>query len=104
MYRKKIIVTALASAAALISFGAPASAQADDYGNDDTPPVTTLPADYGDDLTPPVVTIPVTVAVDPTTLLPTTGSDGNGTMILVAASLLGAGGVMTVASRSRRTA
>jgi len=84
MNRKNMTITALVSAAAIVGFGAPAAATTD-YPPTDYPPVTTVP-------------------VDPTLPLPATGSDGNGTMILIAASLLGAGGVMTVASRSRRTA
>jgi len=88
MNRKNITITALVSAAAIVGFGAPAAATAG-YP----------PAGY-----PPVDTTATTLPVDPNVLLPTTGSDGNGTMILIAASLLGAGGVMTVASRSRRTA
>jgi|GEM_PF-2967293 len=84
MNRKNITITALVSAAAIVGFGAPAAATAD-YPPADYPPATTAPVDVG---------IP----------LPATGTDGNGTMILIAASLLGAGGVMTVASRSRRTA
>jgi len=87
MNPKKITITVLASAAAVIGFGLPADA-AGDYPPSDYPPSDT----------------PTTVAPDPNAELPRTGSDGGGTMVLVAASLLGAGGVLTMASRSRRTA
>jgi len=83
MNRKKISITILASAAAVVGFGLPADA-AGNYPPGDYPPA-------------------VTVAPTPTGDLPSTGSDGSGNMVLIAASLLGAGGVLTLASRSRRT-
>lgn len=86
MNLKKISITTLASAAAVMSFGLPANAQTDSDDDDGNyPPATT-------------------VAPNPTTELPATGADDNGTLMLIAASLLGVGGVMVVASRSRQTA
>ncbi len=88
MTRKRISITVLASAAAVIGFGLPANAQT---GDANYPPSNYPPS------TPTTVFVP-----DPVENLPTTGSDGNGTLVLIAASLLGVGGAMTLASRSRR--
>lgn len=77
MISKKLALTTLATGAAVLSFGLPANAQ------EDYPPAPTQP---------------------PTTDLPATGADDSGTIALIAASLLGAGGVMVIAAQSRRRA